>query len=130
MKITQAIIFPLSIPLIEPIKMAKEVIIDAKTVLVCLTDENGRQGWGEASVAPLMTGETLDSLFASIRYLAEKVRAIAWSDPSNFLPNLIPCCMATHPQSLVLRWPYLICLRKKNQFQCGNICVHSMQESM
>ncbi len=88
MKITQAIIFPLSIPLIEPIKMAKEVIIDAKTVLVCLTDENGRQGWGEASVAPLMTGETLDSLFASIRYLAEKVRAIAWSDPKQFLAQL------------------------------------------
>ena len=84
MKITQASIFPLSIPLIEPIKMAKEFITDAKTVLLCLTDEQGRQGWGEASTAPLMTGETLDSLVASLRYLVEKACAIEWNDPKDF----------------------------------------------
>jgi L-alanine-DL-glutamate epimerase-like enolase superfamily enzyme len=84
MKINQATIFPLSIPLIEPIKMAKELIVDAKTVLLCLTDDEGRQGWGEASVAPLMTGETLDSLLASLKYLVEKARTIKWSDPSLF----------------------------------------------
>ena len=84
MKIIQATIFPLSIPLIEPIKMAKELIVDAKTVLLRLTDDEGRQGWGEASVAPLMTGETLDSLLASVKYLVESVRAIDWSDPVLF----------------------------------------------
>jgi L-alanine-DL-glutamate epimerase-like enolase superfamily enzyme len=63
MKITQATIYPLSIPLIEPIKMSRELVRDAKIVLLRLTDDEGRQGWGEASVAPLMTGETLDSLF-------------------------------------------------------------------
>ena len=84
MKITQATIFPLSIPLIEPIKMAKELIVDAKTVLLCLTDDEGRLGWGEASVAPLMTGETLDSLLASVKYLVESARAIDWSDPALF----------------------------------------------
>jgi len=84
MKITQATIFPVSIPLIEPIKMAKEVIVDAKTVLICLHDEEGRQGWGEASVAPLMTGETLESLMASVRYLVEKARAIEWNEPKHF----------------------------------------------
>ena len=84
MKITQATIFPLSIPLIEPIKMAKELIVDAKTVLLCLTDEEGRQGWGEASVAPLMTGETLESLLASVKYLVEKACAIEWNEPKIF----------------------------------------------
>jgi len=84
MKINQATIFPLSIPLIEPIKMAKEVIVDAKTVVLCLSDNEGRQGWGEASVAPLMTGETLDSLLASLKYLVEKARAIEWSNPNLF----------------------------------------------
>ena len=84
MKINQVSIFPLSIPLIEPIKMAKEVIVDAKTVLLCLTDDEGRQGWGEASVAPLMTGETLDSLLASVKYLVEHARAIEWDDPTLF----------------------------------------------
>ncbi|WP_353433159.1 enolase C-terminal domain-like protein [Polynucleobacter sp. MWH-UH23A] len=88
MKITQALIFPLSIPLIEPIKMAKEVITDAKTVLVCLADEDGLQGWGEASVAPLMTGETLDSLFASIKYLTERMRLTEWTEPKAFAGQL------------------------------------------
>jgi L-alanine-DL-glutamate epimerase-like enolase superfamily enzyme len=84
MKINQATIFPLSIPLIEPMKMAKELIVDAKTVLLCLTDDEGRQGWGEASAAPLMTGETLDSLLASLKYLIERARAIEWGDPNLF----------------------------------------------
>ena len=84
MKITQATIFPLSIPLVDPIKMAKELIVDAKTVLLCLTDEEGRQGWGEASVAPLMTGETLESLLASVKYLVDKAREPEWSDPKYF----------------------------------------------
>jgi L-alanine-DL-glutamate epimerase-like enolase superfamily enzyme len=64
--------------------MAKELIVDAKTVLLCLTDEEGRQGWGEASVAPLMTGETLESLLASVKYLVDKARELEWSDPKYF----------------------------------------------
>ena len=84
MKITRAEIYPLSIPLIEPMKMARETVVDAKTVLLCLTDDKGRQGWGEASVAPLMTGETLDTLVASIRYLVEKSLSVNWLEPSTF----------------------------------------------
>jgi L-alanine-DL-glutamate epimerase-like enolase superfamily enzyme len=84
MKITQATIFPLSIPLIEPIKMSNELIADAKTVLICLESSEGRQGWGEASVAPLMTGETLDSLLANVTYLADKARALDWQDPREY----------------------------------------------
>ena len=84
MKITQATIFPLSIPLIEPIKMSREYVRDTKTVLLCLTDEEGQKGWGEASVAPLMTGETLDSLLGSIKYLVEGVKSLEWDDPKHF----------------------------------------------
>ncbi len=84
MKIQRAEIYPLSIPLIEPIKMSREIIADAKTVLLCLTDEQGRQGWGEASVAPLMTGETLDSLVGSVKYLVEKSLGLDWGNPDNF----------------------------------------------
>ena len=84
MKITKATIYPLSIPLIEPIKMAREFVRDAKTVLLCLTDEEGREGWGEASVAPLMTGETLDSLLGSVKYLAEGAKSCDWGDPKEF----------------------------------------------
>jgi L-alanine-DL-glutamate epimerase-like enolase superfamily enzyme len=84
MKIQRADIYPLSIPLIEPIKMSRELVVDAKTVLLCLTDDKGRQGWGEASVAPLMTGETLDSLVGSIRYLVENLLPNDWLAPDNF----------------------------------------------
>jgi L-alanine-DL-glutamate epimerase-like enolase superfamily enzyme len=84
MKITSASIYPLSIPLIEPIKMSREMVVDAKTVLLCLTDEEGRQGWGEASVAPLMTGETLDSLVGSVQYLVEQAKSWEWSEPKDF----------------------------------------------
>ena len=84
MKITRAEIYPLSIPLIEPIKMSREMVGDAKTVLLCLTDDKGRPGWGEASVAPLMTGESLDSLVGSIKYLVEYALPIDWSEPSEF----------------------------------------------
>ena len=88
MKITQATIFPLSIPLIEPIKMSHELITDAKTVLICLESSEGRKGWGEASVAPLMTGETLDSLLANVKYLADKARTVEWGEPHEFLTVL------------------------------------------
>ena len=84
MKITRAEIYPLSIPLIEPIKMSRELVVDAKTVLLCLTDDKGRQGWGEASVAPLMTGESLDSLVGSIKYLVENSLSIDWCEPVEF----------------------------------------------
>jgi L-alanine-DL-glutamate epimerase-like enolase superfamily enzyme len=84
MKIKNAKIYPLSIPLIEPIKMSREIVADAKTVLLCLTDEQGRQGWGEASVAPLMTGETLDSLVGSIKYLVENSLEVDWGNPDRF----------------------------------------------
>ena len=57
MKISQARIYPLSIPLVEPIKMSGETIIFASTIVLQLQDSAGKTGWGEASVAPLMTGE-------------------------------------------------------------------------
>lgn len=84
MKITQATIFPLSIPLVEPIKMSHELIVDAKTVLICLENDEGRQGWGEASAAPLMTGETLASLLANVEYIASKALCVNWDDPKKF----------------------------------------------
>ncbi len=84
MKITRAEIYPLSIPLIEPIKMSRELVVDAKTVLLCLTDDKGRQGWGEASVAPLMTGESLDSLVGSVKYLVENSLSVDWREPAEF----------------------------------------------
>ena len=84
MKIVQAQIYPLSIPLIYPIKMSGETINEAKTVVLRLIDDSGFIGWGEASVAPLMTGETLDSLLGNLRYLLLRVRDLDWKNPCEF----------------------------------------------
>ncbi|WP_286226622.1 mandelate racemase/muconate lactonizing enzyme family protein [Polynucleobacter sp. HIN11] len=129
MKIAHARIYPLSIPLSDPIKMSGETVFDAKTVVLQLVDEKGYSGWGEASVAPLMTGETLDSLLANLRYLVQKVRGISWEDPRNLTAELnkvlygnssAKSCLQmalldiyTQKENVVL-WKFLRTLFKKN----------------
>jgi L-alanine-DL-glutamate epimerase-like enolase superfamily enzyme len=85
MKINYARIYPLSIPLVEPIKMSGETITFANTIVLELRDSAGNTGWGEASVAPLMTGETLDSLLASIKYLVSKCKEFDWDKPDVYI---------------------------------------------
>ena len=84
MKITHVRIYPLSIPLLEPIKMSGETISLAQTVILQLEDSSGRFGWGEASVAPLMTGETLESWGASVKYVASNVKKFVWNNPEEW----------------------------------------------
>ena len=72
MKIVSAHLYPLEVPMRKPIRMAGETLTHAQTLLVRLIDEQGREGWGEASAAPLMTGETLGSIAASTSYLVSK----------------------------------------------------------
>lgn len=81
MKIKAAELYPLSIPLKAPIKMSGETVTHANTLLLRIVDDEGREGWGEASAAPLMTGETLGSLLANTAYLLRRVKDVEWSDP-------------------------------------------------
>jgi L-alanine-DL-glutamate epimerase-like enolase superfamily enzyme len=83
MLITSAQLYPLEVPMDKPIKMAGETLTHAQTVLLRLTDQHGRTGWGEASSAPLMTGETLASLFASTAYLTEKLVGARIDNPAD-----------------------------------------------
>lgn len=73
---------PLELPMSRPIRMAGETLTHAQTLLVSVTDEAGRTGWGEASAAPLMTGETLASLLASADYLASRLVGQAVAAPA------------------------------------------------
>ncbi len=73
MQIRSAQLYPLELPMVKPIKMAGETVTHAHTLLIRLVDEDGREGWGEASAAPLMTGETLGSIAASTEYLSTKL---------------------------------------------------------
>lgn len=86
MRITYAQLHPLAVPMARPIKMAGETLTHAHTLLVRLVAEDGREGWGEASAAPLMTGETLASIAASTEYLASKMVGREIATPAAIVP--------------------------------------------
>jgi len=50
--------------------MAGEEVRRADNVLVRIETDNGLVGWGEAASAPVMTGDTLESIVSAVHYLA------------------------------------------------------------
>jgi L-alanine-DL-glutamate epimerase-like enolase superfamily enzyme len=69
-------VWPLRIPLRQPLKLASETITHAETLVVEARDAEGRSGWGEASAAPTMTGEVLAGMAeVARRYLAPALLA-------------------------------------------------------
>ena len=61
--------FAVSLPMRKPVIMAGEEVRRADNVLVRITADNGSVGWGEAASAPVMTGETLESMVAAVHFL-------------------------------------------------------------
>ncbi len=59
--------WPLALPLRHPMRLASETIRTAETLLVRAVDAEGREGWGEASIAPTMTGELLPGMVSAVR---------------------------------------------------------------
>ena len=55
------------LPLLKPMIMAAERITKADNLVVRIEAENGLVGWGEATVAPTMTGDTLAGMVAAVR---------------------------------------------------------------
>jgi L-alanine-DL-glutamate epimerase-like enolase superfamily enzyme len=69
-------VWPLRIPLRQPLKLASETITHAETLVIEARDAEGRAGWGEASAAPTMTGEVLAGMAeVARRYLAPALLA-------------------------------------------------------
>jgi muconate cycloisomerase len=58
---------PVALPLAKPMLMAAERITKADNLIVRLEAENGLVGWGESTVAPTMTGDTLPGMVAAVR---------------------------------------------------------------
>lgn len=56
---------PIAIPLVKPVNMAGVRIEVSYDLLVRVEAANGLTGWGEASVAPTMTGDTLPGMVAA-----------------------------------------------------------------
>ena len=63
-----------SLPMLKPVIMAGEEVRRADNVLVRIAADNGLVGWGEAASAPVMTGETLESIVAAVQYLEPALR--------------------------------------------------------
>lgn len=58
------------LPMAKPVRMAGEEVRAAENVLLRIESDDGTVGWGEAASAPTMTGETVASMLAALRYLA------------------------------------------------------------
>lgn len=58
---------PIALPLAKPMVMAAERITTAENLIVRIEADNGLVGWGEATVAPTMTGDTLPGIVAAVR---------------------------------------------------------------
>lgn len=80
MKIKRIETLAISLPMVKPLKMAFEEVKSAENVLVRLETSDGVVGWGGAAAAPTMTGETVASMAAALRYLAPKLEGVALDD--------------------------------------------------
>lgn len=70
MHITSIEPIAVSLPMKKPVIMAGEEVRRADNVLVRITTDTGLVGWGEAASAPVMTGDTLESLVAAVHHLS------------------------------------------------------------
>ena len=64
-----------SLPMLKPVVMAGEEVRRADNVLVRIETDTGVTGWGEAASAPVMTGETLESIVSAIHISALRCAA-------------------------------------------------------
>lgn len=60
--------FQTHVPLIKPFKTALRTVTAAEAIIVKITCEDGRIGWGEAPPTAVITGETLQSIEGAIHY--------------------------------------------------------------
>jgi muconate cycloisomerase len=63
-----------SLPMLKPVIMAGEEVRRADNVLVRIETDTGLVGWGEAAAAPVMTGDTLESIVSAVHYLEPALR--------------------------------------------------------
>ena len=69
MRITSIEPIAVSLPMKKPVIMAGEEVRRADNMLVRIETDTGLVGWGEAASAPVMTGDTLESLVAAVHHL-------------------------------------------------------------
>ncbi len=85
MKIKKIEPVAVSLPMSRPLKMGGVVFDKSDNVFVRIETDSGLVGWGEASAAPSMTGETVQSMVAAIRHLTPWLEGC---DPLDLVGNL------------------------------------------
>lgn len=96
MKITRIESLPLALPLRKPMLMAGNRFETLETVLVRLETEGRHAGWGEASVAPFLTGETTASIVAAVHHISHALRGARISE-LGVVSDLIAGCIVGNP---------------------------------
>src|SRR4051812_43976613 len=76
--------------------MAGVELRSADNVLVRIEIDDGIVGWGEAASAPSMTGETVESMMAAVRYLEPYVRNGAPEDIGSTLNRMDRALYGNH----------------------------------
>ena len=77
-----------SLPMLKPVIMAGEEVRRADNVLVRIETDTGLIGWGEAASAPVMTGETLESIVSAVHYLEPVLRGREPADIAGALATM------------------------------------------
>lgn len=85
MKIARITPIAVSLPLTHPFVMGGSEITATHNVFVRMETDDGLVGWGEASSAPSMTGETIASMMAAVRHLEP---FLVGRNPAAFAANL------------------------------------------
>jgi L-alanine-DL-glutamate epimerase-like enolase superfamily enzyme len=93
-RIVDVEIFPVHVPLREPMHMAGGLLTGSGNVLVRLTADDGTVGWGEGVEAPAMTGETQAAIVADVETLREPLigrdprdRQALWHELQKVVPG-------------------------------------------
>jgi len=84
MKIKSVTAIGVKTPLANPIKMAKESITHAESLVVRVEDTGGNIGWGEATNAPMMNGEMTEGMMAVVKYITPKLEGLELETPQDF----------------------------------------------
>ena len=96
MKIKSVEPIAISIPMKKPVVMAGVEIRHADNVLVRIEADKGIVGWGEAASAPSMTGETVESMVAAVRYLTPMIEGRAIDDIAGAVAAMTSRMYANH----------------------------------
>jgi muconate cycloisomerase len=85
-----------AIPLKMPIKMSGILIETCDNLILKITDSEGNVGWGEASSAPTMTGETAEGLVAASKFMADRLTNIEITGHEGLADLIEPLMYANH----------------------------------